>query len=751
MIFGEFVYSESIEKLEAFDAQGLWRALEILESKKHQGYWVGYIRYEAGEVLLGEEMAALQSMAECMQGVACGGQSDGVESSHMGAQDNGGQNPIVRKNGGENRGESGRDGKMGREVRGEAWSEMGGKMEGEGLVGGSKNEEGENLPRAPLLYFECFLKKEPFSRSYASASVASLGRASTPPASNLPPSTPPASVLLPPDPHASALPSSASKESFRFYPQVVSAQGFEDYERAIEQIKEAIKRGDSYQLNYTYPIELATHCEIERVFLEVLENQDTAYKAFITNEYESIASFSPELFFQKRGACITTRPMKGTIARGEDSLKDAENRAFLKNDEKNRSENVMIVDLLRNDLSKIAHEVEVSKLFEVLSYPTLHQMISEIKGILKEGVSFRDILLALFPCGSITGAPKLKTMEIIRRLEGYARGVYCGMIGVIEGEDMSFSVPIRTIVQSHAQNQGQNLEQNPSENLPQDARTLTAPPNHMRLCVGSGVVWDSDAHKEFLESVLKSRFIYPKLEFSIIETMLVRTQGKGGARIENLDLHQRRMRDSAWYFGFGEPDFGEVERGLQEYFARRDGGNGGDNDGADLGTNDASSDGASAGGTSEWVLRILLDKNGALKQEYRLLEAPKSLEVCLAPAPIVAKNDFMSHKLDYAPWYEEARAEIARGGVFDWIFYDEEGWLTEGARSNIVLLLDGGYYTPKLRGGMLNGVMRQKLLLEGRILERKLRVEDLSRAQKVFCINALRGMLEVEYVEVKRG
>ena len=746
MIFGEFVYSESIEKLEAFDAQGLWRALEILESKKHQGYWVGYIRYEAGEVLLGEEMRALQSMTERAQGVACGGQSDGAESSHMGVRGNGGQNPIVRKNGGENLGESGRDGKMGREGRGEAWSEMGGKIEGKGLIeglkGGSKHEASENLPRAPLLYFECFLKKEPFSRSYASASVASLGRASTPPASNLPPSTSPAS---------SASLNPASKEAFRFYPQVVSAQGFEDYERAIGQIKEAIKRGDSYQLNYTYPIELATHCEIERVFLEVLENQDTAYKAFITNEYESIASFSPELFFQKRGACITTRPMKGTIARGEDSLKDAENREFLKNDEKNRSENVMIVDLLRNDLSKIAHEVDVSKLFEVLSYPTLHQMISEIRGILKEGVSFRDILLALFPCGSITGAPKLKTMEIIRQLEGYARGVYCGMIGVIEGEDMCFSVPIRTIVQNHAQNQGQNLEQNPSESPPQDARTLTTPPNRMRLCVGSGVVWDSDAHKEFLESVLKSRFIYPKLEFSIIETMLVRAQGKGGVRIENLDLHCRRMRDSARYFGFGEPDFGEVERGLREYLARGDGGNDGGNAGVNLGDNDASSDGASAGGASEWVLRILLDKNGALRQEYRLLDAPKSLEVYLAPAPIVVKNDFMSHKLDYAPWYEEARAQIARGEVFDWIFYDEEGWLTEGARSNIVLLLDGGYYTPKLRGGMLNGVMRQKLLLEGRILERKLRVEDLSRAQKVFCINALRGMLEVEYVEVKRG
>ena len=727
MIFGEFVYSESIEKLEAFDAQALWRALEILESKKHQGYWVGYIRYEAGEVLLGEEMRALQSMA-------CGGQSDGAESSHMGAQDNGGQNPIVRKNEGENLGESGRDGKTGREGKGEAWSEMGGKIEGEGLVGGSKNEEGENLPRAPLLYFECFLKKEPFSRSCASASLASFGRASTLPTSPAPASTSPApsacisSTSLNPTP----------KESFRFYPQVVSAQGFEVYERAIEQVKEAIKRGDSYQLNYTYPIELATHCEIGRVFLEVLENQDTAYKAFITNEYESIASFSPELFFQKRGACITTRPMKGTIARGEDSIKDAENRAFLKNDEKNRSENVMIVDLLRNDLSKIVHEVEVSKLFEVLSYPTLHQMISEIKGTLKEGVSFRDILLALFPCGSITGAPKLKTMEIIKQLEGYARGVYCGMIGVIEGEDMSFSVPIRTIVQNHAQNQGQNLGQNlgqnPSENLPQDARAFAPPPNRMRLCVGSGVVWDSDAHKEFLESVLKSRFIYPKLEFSIIETMLVRAQGKGEVRIENLGLHQKRMRDSARYFGFGEPDFGEVERGLREYLARRDGGNSGDND-----------------GVSEWVLRILLDKNGALRQEYRLLDAPKSLEVRLAPVPIVVKNDFMSHKLDYAPWYEEARSQIARGEVFDWIFYDEEGWLTEGARSNIVLLLDGGYYTPKLRGGMLNGVMRQKLLQEGRILERKLRVEDLSRAQKVFCINALRGMLEVEYVGVKRG
>lgn len=491
----------------------------------------------------------------------------------------------------------------------------------------------EYCSKTPLLYFELFAKKAPFY----------------------------------PD----------DMEYDVFYPKVVQKQNFTLYKKSVAQIKSAIKRGDTYQVNYTYPIELSTYCNYQHIFSQVLKNQDTMYKAFIENEYETILSFSPELFFELKDNQITTRPMKGTIKRDKDSIIDKQNKDFLQNDEKNKSENVMIVDLLRNDLSKIGSEVRVNALFKILSFPTLHQMISEIKASVDTSISFGEILRALFPCGSITGAPKLKTIEIIQELEKKPRNVYCGLIGVLHKDEMCFSVPIRTLYH--------------------DKRV-----KNFLLNVGSGIVWDSIVDEEYQESILKSQFIFPQNDFLLVETMLVKN-----GKICNFSLHQKRILQSARFFGFQKPDLSKIKI------------------------------------PHNAILRILVDKNGELYQEIRDISKITNFKIILAPTSLNSQNDFLYHKTTYAPWYEEARKKINNNEIFDCIFFNQRDELTEGARSNIVLKINNEFFTPPLNVGILNGVMRQKMLKNKLIKERILYKEDIYKAQKIYCINAIRGMVEV--------
>ncbi|CBG39806.1 bifunctional chorismate-binding protein/class IV aminotransferase [Helicobacter mustelae] len=542
MIFGEYLYTQSVCKIVAFCKEEFLLALKKLDDLRRDGYLVGYIRYEAYHLFSEESYSCA----------------------------------------------------------------------------------------LPLLYFELFKKREIYNN--------------------------------------------AEKSNKIFYPSVMKSQGFSTYAKRISQIKTAIKRGDTYQLNYTYKIKLLSHCDSPSIFSQILSNQQTPYSAWISNEYEEIFSFSPELFFELRGDEIITKPMKGTIGRSRDLQQDEGLKKFLSSDVKNRSENVMIVDLLRNDLSKISEAIEVPALFEVITLKTLHQMISTIKAKLRQNVSFAEIFLALFPCGSVTGTPKKKTLEIIQALEGYERGVYCGMIGVMDGDGMCFSVPIRT--------------------LTKDAEGLS-------LCVGSGIVWDSDARAEYEESLLKSQFIYPQIHFSLIETMRVR-----GGKIQNFSLHKKRLLKSVRYFGFCKPDLSKLSYG------------------------------------EDGVLRIEVDKKGRIQQEFKKLVPIVSTEIKFALRQ-EWRNDFLHHKSSYAPWYQEARERIAKGEVFDCIFYNPDGEISEGARSNIILELDGMLYTPRKESGLLNGIMRQKLLKQGKIKERALYLSDLQAAQRIFCINALRGMVEV--------
>lgn len=464
------------------------------------------------------------------------------------------------------------------------------------------------------------------------------------------------------------------KNNKKFFPKILNKQSFFKYKKNIEKIKKAIKKGDTYQTNYTYKIDFETKCLPQDVFFNILENQHTEFSAYISNEHESILSFSPELFFEISNNVITAKPMKGTINRGDNFEEDENNKDFLRSDIKNRSENVMIVDLLRNDLSRISSKVEVEELFRIVTLKTVHQMISVIKAELRHDIKITDILKALFPCGSITGAPKIKTMEIIEKLEQYKRGVYCGMIGVIDKDSMLFSVPIRTLVYKKGA---------------------------WSLCVGSGIVWDSDAYEEYQESLLKSKFIYPNVEFELVETMLIK---KG--KILSFALHKKRLFQSARYFNFNKPEL-KISKPLKD-----------------------------------GILRLRVNKKGEVKQEFMELNKNLSNRIVFSERE-EKNNDFLYHKTTYAPWYEEARAKILRNEIFDCIFYNEDFELAEGARSNIVLQIDGRLYTPRIESGILNGIMRQKMLKSKKIEEKQLFLHDIKRAQKIFCINSIRGVVEV--------
>lgn len=454
---------------------------------------------------------------------------------------------------------------------------------------------------------------------------------------------------------------------------------YKTYQKAIETIKEEIACGNTYQVNYTYDYKVEADIDGFELYESILPRQKTPYNFYMKNEVEEILSFSPELFFELEGIKIKTKPMKGTVKRGKNEIEDSQNIEFLKNDEKNRAENVMIVDLLRNDLGKIAKTgtVKVDKLFEVETHKTVHQMTSEVSAELDENVTLLDIFKAIYPCGSITGAPKVNTMRIIDQLEVGKRAIYCGAIGLISPEKTVFSVPIR-ILQKKAN---------------QD----------FFLCrVGGAIVWDSTAKDEWEETLTKIKFL--QNDFDLVETILVEN-GEMKCKIEHFD----RMKKSAEILGFKFND--EIFKLKPE----KDG-----------------------------ILRILLNKEGEFKTEYKPLDSLKTKKVKISEKQVNKSERLLLHKTNYRPWYEDTMQKIREGEIFDEIYFNENGELTEGARSNIVLQIDGEMFTPPVECGLLKGVFRQKVLEDGKIKEKKLYLNDLHKAQKVFCINSVRGFLEVE-------
>jgi para-aminobenzoate synthetase/4-amino-4-deoxychorismate lyase len=463
------------------------------------------------------------------------------------------------------------------------------------------------------------------------------------------------------------------------------------YAANIEAIREAIARGDVYQVNYTLRMRGEFAADPRALYERLREAQPDGYCAYLDLGRHQIASVSPELFFRREGERLTTRPMKGTRPRGRHDREDEAMALELRDCPKDRAENLMIVDLLRNDLSRLArpHGVQVPQRFAVEKYPTVWQMTSTVTADVREGIGLAEIFHALFPCGSVTGAPKVKAMQMIAELETSARGVYCGAIGYLKpGGDAAFNVAIRTVEVDGAQ--------------------ATA-----KCGLGSGVIWDSNAKSEYEEVLVKGRFLQRNsATFSLIETLRL----DEGTPVR-LDRHLARLEASARYFGFPA----DTVRWRDAIALRLS---------------------SAAAGLAR--LRLLLDAHGELRIEIGEFPAPRSgsgLVFALARDPVSRDDVFLFHKTTRREVYDRAAAQSP--GAFDVLLRNEQGELTEFTRGNVVLEIDGRKLTPALDCGLLDGCLRREWLEHGLIEEARLTRDDLERARRVWFINSLRGPIEL--------
>lgn len=470
---------------------------------------------------------------------------------------------------------------------------------------------------------------------------------------------------------------------------------------AIARIHRYLEAGDTYQVNYTYRLRFDAYGGPVALYRRLRASQPVPYGALIAlPDGGTILSFSPELFVRNDSGQLTARPMKGTAAASGDAAQDAGRAQALAADPKNRAENLMIVDLLRNDLGRIAQPgtVRVPQLFEVSRYGQVLQMTSTVCARVRAEVTLAQLLTALYPCGSITGAPKRRTMQIIRELEPDARGWYTGAIGWFdaagEGQrigDFCLSVPIRTLA-------------------------LQAPQGGVRageMGVGAGIVYDSDAAQEYAECLLKARFLTGLTQdFELLETLQASAAG-----CPYLERHLRRLRASALYFGFA---FNEPALRAQLHRA------------------------CAALPPGAHRLRLALRQDGfASIQIAPLAPLAQPVKVLLAPQPMRSDDLFLRHKTTLRQTYDAAWKQAEAQGAFDMLFLNEAGELTEGARSNLFIKLHGRWLTPPVSSGLLPGVMRAVLLDDPawQAVEASITLADLHAAEEIVVCNALRGAL----------
>lgn len=490
------------------------------------------------------------------------------------------------------------------------------------------------------------------------------------------------------------------------------------YAEAIDAIHQAIRAGDVYQLNFTMPLSVQTKGSTAALYSRLAERQPVEYSAFLhTREGRQILSFSPELFFRisrpdaGEVVCrIATQPMKGTASRGRTTKEDRARAEWLQNDTKNRAENLMIVDLIRNDLGRICTygSVKVDDLFAVERYPTLWQMTSRITGELRPEVTFQQIFRALFPCGSITGAPKVRAMQLISALEREPRGVYTGAIGFFSPAETVFNVAIRTL------------------DLEREGDSATGDPLWRgKMGVGSGIVIDSVAADEFAECALKAAFLAGRPErainpctqnFSLIETLLWQ-QG-----FPFLELHLDRLEDSAEYFDF-PCDRKDLRAALQDFAA-------------------------SFVEAQPRKVRLLLHRSGrwTLSSEVLPQDSGSSpLRICICSQTTDSRDPMLFHKTTHRALYDAALKQARDAGFDDVLFFNEKGELTESAIANVFVEQDGRWCTPPVECGLLPGVQRRRLLeTRAEIEQRVLYVDDLRNADAVYLANAVRGLRRVE-------
>ena len=467
------------------------------------------------------------------------------------------------------------------------------------------------------------------------------------------------------------------------------------FDATIAEILRAIADGEVYQVNATAPLSGTLQGDPRALFAALRRAQPNAYAAYLdfgtdAHADDRVLSVSPELFFDWRAGRLLARPMKGTAARGATPAEDAAQAEFLRSAAKERAENLMIVDLLRNDLSRIAerHSVHVPRLFHTEAWPTVWQMSSDVVATTRAGTTLADVFGALFPCGSITGAPKVQAMRLIHALEPEPRGVYCGAVGVVQpGGTATFNVPIRTLA------------------LRDDGSTT-----QVRCGIGSGITADATAAGEWDEWRHKRAFVDRASQaFELLETLRL----EDGAFVD-VDAHLARMDGAARHFVFASPlaSAGDALERMRATHA-----------------------------SGRWRVRLLADRAGvAHAQAFALPPTQAPVRVRLAERPLAGSDgEFVRFKTTQRAHYDAFTP--AGAGVFDTLLWNERGELTEFTRGNVALRIAGRWLTPALKCGLLPGIARARLLREGAIEEAVLARDDLARAEEIAFFNSLRGWI----------
>ena len=457
------------------------------------------------------------------------------------------------------------------------------------------------------------------------------------------------------------------------------------YQEAIKTIHHHIRQGDTYQVNYTVQLSQELETDPLAIYNRLVVEQKAHYNAFIQHDDVAILSISPELFFEQEDRLLTTRPMKGTTRRGLTNQADLKEAAWLEADPKNRAENMMIVDLLRNDMNRISEigSEQVTRLCQVEQYSTVWQMTSTIESRLRPEVDLVQAFQALFPCGSITGAPKISTMEIIQKTEIAPRGVYCGTIGILlpRGKRI-FNVAIRTL-----QMQG--------------TKSIYG--------VGGGITWDSKWEGEYQETKQKSAVLYrQEPRFELLTTGRIH-QGE----LTFLEQHLTRLREASRYFAypFNEP---KLLNDLQEELTHLD-------------------------PSLDYRCRIALQKNGT----FHLVIT----ELTDLPASYL-QAQLTEQKLDLATpftYFKTSQRDHLSQSDHEQIFHLPDGTLLETTIGNLILEIDGKLYTPPAHLPLLDGIYRRHLLETQQVEEKLLTLNDLTDADRIYACNALRGLYELDF------
>lgn len=485
-------------------------------------------------------------------------------------------------------------------------------------------------------------------------------------------------------------------------PFIESEINFAQYHEMFQDVTENLIQGNSYQINLTQRLNLElAGCDLFALYYQLSRHNPVAYASYLPFSSQTIISISPELFFHKKGSHITVKPMKGTAPRHNDNIVNENAKTILATDEKNRAENLIIVDLLRNDLAKFAvtGSVVVDKLFAIEEYATILQMTSQISAQIESTTPLQTIIEALFPCGSITGAPKKKTIELIDAIEHSPRGVYTGAIGyILPSNDILFNVAIRTITQRNNE-------------------------RFAKIGVGGGVTINSTAQDEWQEIKTKLRFVsqFYRPDFNLVESLLIKV-----GKVHNLEPHLARLQNAADKLLFN-CDITSIKQQIECLF----------NDHPELTT------------SNSFKLRIELQQNGKYLLEYAPIQASsKKLNIMLLNQPLDTSHPLFGYKTTAATvrgLYTDLNSQYKPTQIDELIFINHQQQITEGRFYNLIIQVNGQLITPPLTCGLLGGVFREQLIANASLTEQIIDRELFARAEKIYLCNDVRGLIECNY------